>query len=132
MRKRLAVLGLIAALGATTAIAEPGFGSARHKIVALSHEHPEGENFSYFCGKLKGKAGKRYKVDAEGPAVTSGPVKFRMPKSGTKKVTFEIEAAGTYTMVMMNTSETRVYDEKSYDVPPPPPDGAAMGPFDCP
>jgi len=131
VRKRLGILCLVAVLGATVATVRPAIGAKRHKIVQLSHEHPEGESFSYFCGKLKGKPDKRYRVEAEGPAVTSGPVKFRMPKSGAKKVTFEIEAAGTYTMIMMNTSETRVYDEKSYDVPSPPPGGAAMGPFAC-
>ena len=131
MRKRLLILGLVAALGAATAVVEPAIGSKSHRITALSHEHPKGESFSYFCGKLKGRAGKRYKVEADGPAVISEPMKFKMPKSGTKKVTFEIEAPGTYTMILMSAATGHVYDTESYEVPSPPPGGAAMGPFAC-
>ena len=122
----LIISGLVLAMMAITPTL-----TAAARITAMSHTHPEGENFSYVCAKVKGRPGTRYVAKAEGPAVLDGTVRFKMGQSGVRKVTFEIEAAGDYTVKVRRASRDRVLAKDTYSVPPPPPDGAAQGPFDC-
>lgn len=129
MRRLLAgtiVCGLVALMMAITPALAAGTS-----IRGLSHTHPEGENFSYFCGKIKGTPGTRYIAKASGPAVVDDTVRFKMGSKGVRKVVFEIEAAGEYTLKVRKASRQRILDQDSYMVPPPPPGGDAEGPFPC-
>lgn len=128
MRRLLAgtiVCGLVALMMAVT----PALAAT--SIRGLSHTHPDGENFSYFCGKIKGRPGTRYVAKASGPAVVDGTIRFKMGNKGIRKVVFEIESAGQYTLKVRKASGERILAEDSYNVPPPPPGGAAEGPFPC-
>lgn len=103
---------------------------AKATIEGMSHTHPEGLDYSYVCAKIKGKAGRRLTVTATGPAVSDDPITFKA-RRGVRTVSFEIEAAGPYTITVTNPSG-KVLDSETYTVPPPPPGGPAQGPFPCP
>lgn len=128
-RKLLAgfvVAGMVLALMAITPTL-----SAATRISGMSHTHPEGESFSYVCAKVRGRAGTRFVAKAEGPAVVDDTIRFRMGNSGTRKVTFQIESAGSYTIKIRRAARDRVLASDTYAVPAPPPDGAEQGPFSC-
>jgi hypothetical protein len=58
-----------------------------------------------------------------------------MGKKGIKKVTFAIYVAKRYFVdfhkARRNGTPGEFLETKTYVVPPPPPDGAAVGPFPC-
>jgi hypothetical protein len=128
--RKLVAIGFVSALVIGSIWMAPSVGAAT-RITGMSHTHPEGESFSYVCAKVKGRVGTRFVAMATGPAVVNDTVRFKMPQKGVKKVVFEIEAAGEYTVKVRRANRNRVLASESYDVPSPPPGGAAQGPFPC-
>ncbi len=131
MIKRMGpVIGLCVVL--TALGGAPATGASKQKIVGLSHTSDSG--ITYFCGKLKGKPGKRYVAKASGPQVMfEDRVAFKMPESGRKTVSFIVNAGSepsTYSLTFKKGS--KVIDKGDYEVPPPFPAGEAEGPFTCP
>ena len=125
--RRLAIpVAAIAILG----LLVPQATGARPGVEKLSHTHPPGKDYSFFCGKLRGKAKKKYVVEADGPAVAEPTKKtVRMNKRGRAKVKFKIGAPGTHALALYKRG--KFVSELVYEVPPPPPGGAAQGPFAC-
>ena len=128
MRKLLAAGSLVV----LSLSMSPAIGGESAAINGMSHQHPADQDFSFVCAKVRGPAG-RYIATIDGPAVREPMKSFRLRGTslGKKKVTFIIEAAGEYTVTLRKASRERILDTKSYNVPAPPPNGAALGPFRC-
>ena len=128
MRTRLVIsLALVAvlALAGTQAL---GGQAAPQEIKRLSHTHPDGTNYSWFCGKLRGKPGEEYTVLANGAGVPDPKQKVTMNDRGRARAKFKILAAGYKEMVLKKGRKT--IDRKSYSVP----HGSRApvhGPFPC-
>jgi hypothetical protein len=131
MKKAIATLSTVSILGSLVFISPAGSGQLRQGIARLSHTHPEGENYSFFCGDVRGVPGRKYIAKAEGPAVPYPTKRFTMGDSGRKIVRFRIEAPGEHTFILKRARRRGNLESRSYNVPPPPPDGDALGPFQC-
>lgn len=120
---------MVAALALATSLAFAGGPPPPQKIKQLSHTHPASTTYSYFCGKLRGKPGKKYVVEAIGPAVQEPTTKtVRMNDKGRAKASFKIDEAGPHEMVLRRRG--KVIDSKKYTVPHGA-DAPVHGPFPC-
>ena len=128
MRIRLVVSLAVIAVLALTGTQAFGGDDPPQKIKQLSHTHPDGTNYSWFCGKLRGIPGAVYTVIANGPGVDEPKQKVTMNRRGRAKANFKIFEAGPKEMVLKR--KRKVIDRKQYVVPHGE-DAPVHGPFPC-
>ncbi|HYH58506.1 MAG TPA: hypothetical protein VD790_04745 [Thermoleophilaceae bacterium] len=136
----LAIVTAIAvSLTASTALSAPKKPSIKDED-GLSHYHPKDSDSSDICVKLKGKPGQKIRVQLVfGAGDVLEDDEFKLPGKTAKKkkrgkllLSFEIFSAGPYEFLVGKSDADQASDSADYVVPPPPPDGAKMGPFKCP
>lgn len=127
---RAASFGLVAVVAMLSlAGSAGGSGSAARsfRIIAMSHTHPAGQDYSLVCARIRTKTrgAKTAKVTARGDAGVIGTRTIRAKRNETRLVAFKINMPGRYTFKLKQGANTSY---KSYTVPAPDP---AIGPFPC-
>jgi hypothetical protein len=139
-RRTFAIAAAVACL-ALSVVPTTASAHGRHTIrrYALSHHHPK--TGSLLCAAFAVNTGHVVTVRVvSGPApVVGSPATGYARGDGTRSivgvVSFDITTPGTYTVrTILKTRRGSVLRRatQSYEVPPPPPDGEPVGPFECP